>query len=71
LAETGNVGAQYNLGFMYGRGIGVLQDYVESHKWLNLAASRSTEKEDRNLAIKYRDIIAKLMTPGKVAEAQN
>jgi uncharacterized protein len=69
-AEQGNVSALLNLGFMYNGGLGVLQDYVETHKWFNLAASRQTNEEKRKLAIKNRDIIAKLMTPAQVAEAQ-
>ena len=69
-AEQGHAQALNNLGFMYENGHGVLQDYAEAHKWYNLAASRQTNEESRNRAIKNRDIIAKLMTPAQVAEAQ-
>jgi uncharacterized protein len=69
-AEQGHAKAQYNLGTMYMYGQGVLQDYVEAHKWYNLAASRSTDEEDRNLATKNRDGIATLLTPAQVVEAQ-
>jgi hypothetical protein len=52
---------------------GTPQDYVESHKWLNLAASRflPSEAAKRERAVKNRDIVAKRMTPGQIAEAQS
>ena len=62
--------AQHNLGFMYEKGHTVPQDYVEAHKWYNLAASRTYGKKTRNLAIKNRDRIAAKMTPAQIAEAQ-
>ncbi len=40
LAEQGMGEAQYNLGVMYGEGLGVPQDYSKAHMWFNLAASR-------------------------------
>ena len=48
---------------------GVPQDYVQAHKWLNLAASRTTpgKLEDVRLA---RDKLAEKMTALQVAEAQ-
>ena len=39
-AGSGDRPAMLAPGRMYLRGLGVLQDYVEAHKWLNLAASR-------------------------------
>ena len=71
-ADQGYAPAQSNLGFMYVRGEGVPQDYVQAHMWLNLAASRfaASEKENRDLAIKNRDIVAAKMTPAQIAEAQ-
>ena len=50
---------------MYFNGTGVRQDYVQAHKWLNLAASRDNKK-----AIKGRDIVAKRMTPADISTAQ-
>jgi TPR repeat protein len=38
-AEQGDAIAQTNLGVRYANGRGVQQDYVEAHKWYNLAAS--------------------------------
>ncbi len=65
LAEQGDASAQNNLALMYGDGQGVTQDYVQAHMWFNLAGARG-DKE----AAKNRDIVAKLMTPAQIAEAQ-
>jgi TPR repeat protein len=40
-AEQGDFDSQVVLGTAYEDGIGVPQDYVEAHKWYNLAAPRS------------------------------
>jgi len=64
-AAQGLANAQDNLGVMYGKGRGVPQDYVQAHKWFNLAAT----KGDKNAA-KNRDIVAKKMTPTDVSKAQ-
>lgn len=69
-AEHGNAWAQNNLGLMYLNGRGVTQDYVEAHKWFNIAAAKSTDKELRDKAAKNRDIAANKMTPAQIAEAQ-
>ncbi len=69
-AEKGDAFAQNNLGAMYGNGQGVPQDYVQAHKWYNLAASRLPSGEDRDLAVKNRDIVAPKMTTAQIAEAQ-
>ncbi len=69
-AEQGHAKAQGNLGFMYGRGQGVPQDYAQAHMWFNLAASRFPPGEDRDKAVKYRDIGASKMTPAQIAEAE-
>ena len=64
-AEQGNNGAQNNLGAMYGKGLGVKKNYVCAHMWWNIAASSGYK-----LASKYRDNIAKKMTPSQVEKAQ-
>src|SRR4030066_2782 len=71
-AERGISGAQHNRGAMYERGEGVPQDYVMAHMWYTLAASRysASEEEKREKALKNRDLVASLMTPAQVAEAQ-
>ena len=38
LAEQGDASAQYMLGVFYDNGLGVPQDRVRAHMWLNLAA---------------------------------
>jgi len=68
-ADQGHARAQFNLGLMYGAGEGVPQDYVEAHLWFNLSAAQSSG-EDRERAVKARDIVAGGMTAGQVAEAQ-
>jgi hypothetical protein len=50
---------------MYAKGQGVPQDYMQAHKWFNLAAVSGSEN-----ALKNREIVAGLMTPGQIAEAQ-
>jgi hypothetical protein len=57
---------------MYDQGQGVSQNYVRAHKWYNLAAAHyaASEKEDRDRAVKNRDLLAATMTPAQVAEAQ-
>ena len=69
-AEQGNPSAQLNLGLVNARGQGVPQDYVQAHMWLNLAASRTADAEQRDLAVKARNLIAESMTPTQIAEAQ-
>jgi TPR repeat protein len=61
-----------NLGGMFEKGLGVPQDYVEAHKWFNLAAARFTaaETEGRDKAVKSRDSLASQMTEAQIAEAQ-
>jgi len=39
-AKTGTKEAFYDLGLLYSIGQGVDQDYIEAHKWFNLAAIR-------------------------------
>lgn len=69
-AEQGYAWAQYHLGLMYANGEGVLRDYVQAHMWSNLAASRWPPGEERDDAVRNRDIAAAKMTPAQVAEAQ-
>ena len=68
-AKHGDPDVQFNLGVMYFKGQGVPQDYVLAHKWINLAASRSTG-EAREKFVKVRHSIAEEMTPRQIAEAQ-
>ena len=71
-ADQGYARAQYHLGGMYENGLGVPKDAVEAHKWFNLSAARASadEKDVRDLAVKERDRVARMMTPEQIAEAQ-
>ena len=44
LASKGNVGAQYNLGIMYGNGYGVKQDYLKAKEWFGKACDGGYQK---------------------------
>ena len=50
---------------MYEKGQGLQQDYIEAHKWFNLAARIGFAN-----AVMRRNGVAKLMTKAQVAEAQ-
>jgi len=65
LAEQGDANAQYNLGVFYDNGLGVPQDRIRAYMWLCLAAMQG-----RDRAAAFRDLVARLMTPGQLAEAQ-
>lgn len=62
-AAQGNASAQLNLGFMYGKGQGVPQDFVHAYLWLNLSASRRSDKRVQEL----RDEVAARLTPADLA----
>ena len=55
---------------MYILGEGVAKDYVQAHWWLNIGAANTTRKETRDRAVKYRDRVARKMSPHQIAEAQ-
>jgi TPR repeat protein len=64
-AEQGRVAAQDSLGGLYVSGRGVPKDYVVAYMWLSLSAAQG----DHDAAIQ-RDLVAKLITPAQIAEAQ-
>ena len=53
LAEQGNAEAQYNLGNMYRKGLGVPQDYGEAVQWYRKAAERENAKAQLFLGNMY------------------
>lgn len=53
LANKGNASAQYNLGVMYEKGIGVDQDYKEVAKWYKLSAKQGHALAQYNLGTMY------------------
>ena len=69
-AEQGDANAQYNLGLIYKNGQGVPQDEAQAYMWFKLSSSTFPPGEDRDDAVKNRDIVAKKMTPAQIAEAQ-
>ena len=50
---------------MYAIGQGVIQDYIQAHKWFNLAAANGNANAKGN-----REILVEQMTPAQLAEAQ-
>src|SRR5271168_3558512 len=64
-AEQDYAQAQHNLGAMYGSGQGVKRDYIQAYKWLNICAAKGNSG-----CVTQRDLIAKKLKPGQIAEAQ-
>ena len=64
-AIQGEPNAQLAIGRLYLTGVGLPQNYVQAHVWLNLAAARGQSQ-----AAKQRDDLAAKMTPEQLAEAQ-
>ena len=55
LADQGDAFAQYNLGQMYRRGDGVLQDDAEAVRWYRLAADQGDADAHNNLGYMYQN----------------
>lgn len=64
-AMQGEPNAQSTLGRLYADGMGVPQNFVQAHLWLNLAAARGQKQ-----AMKQRDELGAKMTAEQLAEAQ-
>lgn len=62
-AEQGEADAQFLLGRMYYDGNSISQDYVEAYKWFSIAAANGV-----TVAPRYRDGLARSMTPEQIAE---
>ena len=52
-AEQGTAGAQFNLGFMYYTGEGVLKDDAEAVRWYRMAAEQGDAGAQYNLGVMY------------------
>ena len=52
-AEQGDADAQYNLGFMYATGDGVIKDAAEAVKWYRKAAEQGYADAQYNLGLMY------------------
>ena len=64
-ADGGQAEALYDLGLLYSTGHGVDIDYIEAHKWFNLAAMMGVERAN----IDRRELAEEMSQP-EVAEAQ-
>ncbi|WP_417461080.1 hypothetical protein [Kordiimonas sp.] len=64
-AEAGAAEALYDLGLLYSTGHGVDRDYIEAHKWFNLAAIRGVNRAEVDRCELARD-----MDMRDIAEAQ-
>lgn len=53
LAKEGNVGAQFQLGWMYDNGLGVPQDYSQAQTWYRKAAAQGNANAQSNLGTMY------------------
>ena len=53
LAEQGNAFAQLNLGVMYNKGNGVLQDFKTAVKWYRLSSKQGDATAQSNLGAMY------------------
>jgi len=67
-AENGHSQAQFCLGQLYRDTNGVPQNYLEAHKWFNLAAVADTEFAEA--AKEFREELEKKLTPELIVEAQ-
>ncbi len=65
-AEAGDLTAQYLLADAYSTGTGVPSDFVNAHKWLNIAAAQGHKD-----AAADRAVLTDLMTAEQLAQAQN
>ena len=65
-ADADDGRAMLEIGRAHLQGLGVLQDFVEAHKWFNLAASREVRE-----ALEERDALSERMTADDLAQAQN
>ena len=61
--------AQFLLGQLYDRGLGVKRDFVEAEVWLELAAANA-EPARRDYWADMRDAVAGKLTQAELAEAQ-
>ncbi len=64
-AESGTKEALYDLGLLYSIGQGVDQDFIEAHKWFNLAAIRGMKSAQID-----RAEIAVDMSNNEISKAQ-
>jgi TPR repeat protein len=64
-AAQGYVDAQFRLGRMYAKAIGMTYNIIDAYMWLSLSASQGNKS-----AAEYRDRLAYQMTAAEIAEAE-
>lgn len=64
-ARRGDVASMYELGKLYGEGLGVLRDTVRAHAYFNVAASKGHKQ-----ALAARQIVEQRLTPEELAKAE-
>jgi len=69
-AQRGDASAQFMLGLFYDYGQGHPQNYVKAHMWYNIAASHTTDDDNKQYSV-ARDEVAAKMTPAQIADAQS
>ena len=57
--------AQSNLGVLYAKGEGVMQDFIVAHMWFNIASSSGYKK-----AIEMRALFTKYLTSTQQSESE-
>jgi TPR repeat protein len=68
-ANRGDARGQHHLGLLYDKGQGVRRDFVEAHKWLNLATA-NTRGADHDYYARLRNAVASKLTIDQIDEAQ-
>lgn len=69
LAEQGVAKAQVMLGLLYHHGLGVTQDFLLAHMWLNVGAAALSGDAGQE-AMKMRDDVALQITQEQIVKAQ-
>jgi len=71
-ADKGDAESQQYLGYAYGRGLGVTQDWVQAHMWFSLvgASSRKIVPQEKEQAEQNRKFVETKMTPAQIEEAR-
>ena len=69
-AEAGHGPAQADLAALYGKGLGVPQDYVWSYAWFAAAAENMAYGRAREQTLELRDMMAAFLSPDQRARAE-
>ncbi len=64
-SQTGSADALFELGLLYSAGRDVEADFIEAHKWFNLAAMKGNKE-----ALVYRLEISREMSTSQISAAQ-